>query len=79
MDPQSQAFVPSTNSDIWGLRSDMAKVQEVQVEHADRIARLERKQDEDVRVKSVWGNQSPFPSLLGGTPQQGTSLTSLKQ
>lgn len=79
MDPQSQAFTPYSSSSgpadgAWRLQNDVARVQQVQAEHAERIARLERRQDEDARVKSVWGNQSPFPSVLtgtGGTPNQG--------
>lgn len=38
-----------------------------QAEHADRLMRLEQRQDS----KSAWGTQSPFPSILNGTPQQG--------
>lgn len=71
MDPQSQAFTPySSNNETWRLQSDVARVQQVQAEHAERIARLERRQEEDARVKSVWGQSSPFPSVLSGTPQQ---------
>ncbi|KAF4314344.1 hypothetical protein GTA08_BOTSDO00924 [Botryosphaeria dothidea] len=68
MDPQSVSFTP--RDDIWRIHSDMLRVQQTQAEHADRLARLERRQDEDARVKSVWGTSSPFPSVLGGTPQQ---------
>jgi hypothetical protein len=72
MDPQSQPFSPySTNHDNWRLHSDVVRIQQVQSEHSERIARLERRQDEDARMKSVWGNSSPFPSVLSGTPQQG--------
>lgn len=82
MDPQSQSFTPSSvnsNTETWRLQGDVVRVQQVQAEHAERIARLERRQDEDARVKSVWGNQSPFPSVLstggaGGTPNQGMFL-----
>lgn len=74
MDPQSQSFTPySSNNDTWRLQSDVARIQQVQHEHSERIARIERRQDEDARMKSVWGSNSPFPSVLsGGTPQQGT-------
>lgn len=48
-------------------------MQQIQAEHSERIARLERKQDDDARMKSVWGTQSPFPSVLSGTPQHGRS------
>lgn len=73
MDPQSQSFTPSihSSSDNWRVQNDVARIQQVQAEHTDRISRLERRQDDDARMKSVWGNQSPFPSVLSGTPQQG--------
>lgn len=77
MDPQSQSFTPyssGTNSDTLKLQTDVVRIQQVQAEHSERIARLERRQEEETRVKSVWGNSSPFPSVLrGGTPQQGES------
>jgi len=70
MDPQSFVFTPQ--NDAWRLSSTLRTFQETQQEHADRLMRLERRQDEDARVKSVWGPSSPFPNVLGGTPQQGT-------
>ncbi|KAF9637304.1 hypothetical protein BFW01_g8200 [Lasiodiplodia theobromae] len=69
MDPQTVSFTPR-GDDLWRIHSEMLRVQQTQAEHADRLARLERRQDEDARVKSVWGGASPFPSVLGGTPQQ---------
>ncbi|KAK7556836.1 hypothetical protein IWX49DRAFT_495067 [Phyllosticta citricarpa] len=62
MDPQSIPFTP--RDDIWRFHSEMLRVQQTQAEHADRLSRLERRQDEDARVKSVWGTSSPFPSVL---------------
>jgi len=70
MDPQSLAFTPQ-NNDVYRLSSAMRTFEETQQEHADRLARLERQRDEDVRVKSVWGPTSPFPGILSGTPQHG--------
>merc|ERR1711881_335517 len=66
MDPQSAAFTPQ--NDYWRL--EMLKAQHTQAEHAERLARLERRQEDDARMKSVWGTSSPFPGVLSGTPQQ---------
>lgn len=70
MDPESVAFQP--RDDFWRFQGEMLRVQQAQAELTDRVARLERKQDDDSRLKNVWGTSSPFPSVLGGTPQQGT-------
>lgn len=78
MDPSSQSSTPysSSNSDPWRLQTDVARIQQLQVEHGERITRLERRQEDDVRMKSVWGSNSPFPSVLsGGTPQQGEAMS----
>jgi len=72
MDPQSAAFTP--RDDIWRFQSDMLRVQQTQSDHGERLSRLERRQDEDARMKSVWGTSSPFPGVLSGTPQQGRPL-----
>lgn len=78
MDPQSAAFTPgSSNHEFWRLQGDVGRVQQVQAEHSERLARVERKLDEDARMKSVWGNTSPFPGVLSGTPQQGRSHSDL--
>lgn len=69
MDPQSAAFTP--RDDLWRWQTEMLRVQQVQADHAERLMRLERRQEDDARMKSVWGTASPFPSVLGGTPQQG--------
>lgn len=52
---------------------EVKQVQFIQASHAERLMRLERRQTEDA-VKSVW-NPSPFPSVLGGTPQHGKALS----
>ncbi|KAH8591734.1 hypothetical protein B0O99DRAFT_519042 [Bisporella sp. PMI_857] len=50
---------------------DVKHVQSVQINHSDRISRLERRQADDAALKSVWGSSSPFPGILSGTPLQG--------
>ncbi|KAL9131113.1 MAG: hypothetical protein Q9217_000875 [Psora testacea] len=47
----------------------MKNVYATQAEHADRLMRLEQRQDGESRLKSAWGSQSPFQGLLNGTPQ----------
>jgi ubiquitin carboxyl-terminal hydrolase 4/11/15 len=69
MDPQSVAFQP--RDEIWRFQDEMLRVQQNQAELSDRVLRLERQRDDDSRLKNVWGTSSPFPSVLGGTPQQG--------
>lgn len=69
MDPESVAFQP--RDDFWRIQNEMLRVQQTQSELTDRLNRLERRHEDDSRLKNVWGTASPFPSVLGGTPQQG--------
>ncbi|CAG8980209.1 hypothetical protein HYALB_00012831 [Hymenoscyphus albidus] len=63
-------FTP-TREDLYHVQMDVKHVQAVQINHAERLLRLEKRQADDAALKSVWGNGSPFPSVLSGTPQQG--------
>lgn len=67
MDPQYMV----TREELYHVQMDVKHVQAVQVNHADRLLRLEKRQADDAALKSVWGAGSPFPSVLGGTPQHG--------
>ncbi|KAL6717029.1 hypothetical protein ACLMJK_004943 [Lecanora helva] len=67
MDPQ---YGLASKDDLWRLQNEMKNVYATQAEHADRLMRLEHRQDGESRLKSVWGNQSPYPSGFNGTPQQ---------
>ena len=62
---------PPTREELYHIQMDVKHVQAVQTNHADRLHRLEKRQADDAALKSVWN--SPFPSVLGGTPQQGAS------
>jgi ubiquitin carboxyl-terminal hydrolase 4/11/15 len=64
-------FAFASRDDLWRLQNEIKGVYTMQTEHSERISRLERRQEEDSRLRSVWGSGSPFPSILGGTPQQG--------
>jgi len=64
-------YFPATREEFYHVQMDIKHVQAVQINHADRILRLEKRQADDAALKSVWS--SPFPSLMGGTPQHGQS------
>lgn len=71
MDPESAAFQP--RDDFWRMQDDMLRIHQNHAELSDRVSRLERRNEDDSRLKNVWGGASPFPSVLGGTPQQGAT------
>ncbi|KAL5003326.1 hypothetical protein BDV10DRAFT_190797 [Aspergillus recurvatus] len=57
----------ASRDDIWRVFEELKDLHATQIEQAERIARLERRRDEDARLKSVWGPLSSFPSSVGGT------------
>ncbi|KAL5333921.1 hypothetical protein BJX70DRAFT_403100 [Aspergillus crustosus] len=57
----------ASRDDIWRVFEELKELHVAQLEQAERIGRLERRRDEDARLKSVWGPLSPFPSSVGGT------------
>ena len=65
-------FSPTKES-LYHLEMDVKHVHAVQINHADRILRLERRQADDAALKSVWN--PPFPGVLNGTPQHGRYYT----
>ena len=61
----------ATKQDLDYLQTQMRNVYATQAEHADRLMRLEQRQEGDSRYKSTWVNQSPFSGLLNGSFHQG--------
>ncbi|RAL15242.1 uncharacterized protein BO97DRAFT_422032 [Aspergillus homomorphus CBS 101889] len=57
----------ASRDDIWRVFEEIKELHAAQFEQAERIARLERRRDEDARLRSVWGPLSPFPTSVGGT------------
>ncbi|EAL93190.1 hypothetical protein KXV70_001197 [Aspergillus fumigatus] len=57
----------ASRDDIWRVFEELKELHAAQFEQAERIARLERRRDEDARLRSVWGPLSPFPTSIGGT------------
>lgn len=68
-----------TREELYHVQMDVKHVQAVQVNQADRLLRLEKRQADDAALKSVWGTASPFPSVLGGTPQHGKLVGGSRQ
>lgn len=66
MDPR----FPITRDEFFTLQMDLKHIQLLQSTQAERLARLERRQEQDAQLKSVW-QQHPFPGVLAGTPQYG--------
>ncbi|KAL4896855.1 hypothetical protein BDV59DRAFT_198311 [Aspergillus ambiguus] len=56
----------ASRDDIWRIFEELKELHASQFEQAERIARLERRRDEDARLRSVWGPLSPFPTSVGG-------------
>jgi hypothetical protein len=69
MDPQ---FAFASREELWRLHEDMKLLHTTQAEQAERLSRVERRQEDDARLRSVWGTSSPFPGVLSSTPQQGS-------
>ncbi len=72
MDPR---FLAATREELHNVQMDLRQLQTMQNHHAERLLKLEKRQQEDAAVKSVWN--SPFPTALSGTPQHGTSRQNL--
>ncbi|KAI1376677.1 hypothetical protein F4677DRAFT_70298 [Hypoxylon crocopeplum] len=60
---------PVSRDELYNVHMDVKQIQLIQNSHAERLARLEKRQADDAAIKSAWN--SPFPSALSGTPQHG--------
>ena len=65
----------ATKEDFWRLQETISDISTTQAQHSERIMRLEKRRDEDSRLKNVWTPSSPFTSMLGGGSQNGESLS----
>ena len=62
----------ATKQDLDYLQTQMKNVYATQAEHADRLARLEQRNEPDTRSRTPWGTSSPFSGLIHGPSQPGT-------
>jgi hypothetical protein len=67
-------FPVAPRDELWRLQEDIKDLFATQGQHSERIMRLEKRRDEDTRVKNVWAPVSPFPGSgsFGAGAQQGT-------
>lgn len=56
----------ASREDIWRVFEEVKDLYSTQLEHGERIARLERRREDDARLKSVWGPVSQFPNTMTG-------------
>lgn len=61
----------ATKQDLEYLQTQMRNVYATQAEHADRLMRLEQRQDGESRYRPALGSQSPFSALPNGVHQTG--------
>lgn len=63
MDAQSPF---ASRDDIWRIFDELKELHREQLEQGVRIARLERRREDDAKLKSVWnGPLSPYPIPTG--------------
>ncbi|EAS35446.3 uncharacterized protein CIMG_00800 [Coccidioides immitis RS] len=66
----------ASREDIWRVHEEIKDLYATQLEHGERIAKLERRRDDDARMKSLWGPFSPFPSTVSNPPVQESTYNS---
>lgn len=63
-----------SREELHDVQMELKRINHVQQMHTERLRSLEKRQADDAAMKSVWN--SPFPSVLGGTPQHGECVSS---
>jgi hypothetical protein len=64
----------ASRDDIWRVIDELKDLHEAQAYQGDRITRLERNQDDNARMKNIWGTSpSPIHTGIGGSIPTGTA------
>ncbi|KAJ5787993.1 hypothetical protein N7457_002983 [Penicillium paradoxum] len=70
----------ASRDDIWRVFDELKELHITQYEQGERLAQLERRRDEDARLRSAWGPVSPFPNSVGpiapGSPPSPSRINS---
>ncbi|CAG8150210.1 unnamed protein product [Penicillium salamii] len=70
----------ASRDDIWRVFDELKELHLTQFEQGERLAQLERRRDEDARLRSPWASASPFPTSVGaitpGSPVLPSGISS---
>ncbi|KAJ5473741.1 hypothetical protein N7475_003307 [Penicillium sp. IBT 31633x] len=66
----------ASRDDIWRVFDELKELHITQYEQGERLAQLERRRDEDARLRSPWGPVSPFPNSVGAVAPGSPPLPS---
>ncbi|KAJ5342257.1 hypothetical protein N7541_011381 [Penicillium brevicompactum] len=58
-------FPFASRDDIWRVLDELKELHRAQLHQGERLAQLERRRDEDARLRSPWASASPFPTSVG--------------
>lgn len=64
----------ASREDIWRVHEEVRDLFNTQMEHGERLAKLERRRENDARIKSLWGPFSPFPCAVSTPVNQGKDI-----
>ncbi|CAG8190053.1 unnamed protein product [Penicillium olsonii] len=66
----------ASRDDIWRVFHELKELHITQFEQGERLAHLERRRDEDARLRSPWASVSPFPTSVGAITPGSSPLPS---
>ncbi|CAI7674804.1 unnamed protein product [Penicillium pancosmium] len=68
----------ASRDDIWRVFEELKDIRLGQIDQSERLGRLERRRDEDVRMRNVWGPAplSPFPAAASASLSTETAYNS---
>jgi hypothetical protein len=70
---ERQSF--ATKDELWRIQESLTELSATQVQHTEKIMRIEKKLDDGTKPRNVWGPASPFPGILGSTHQGMSTCT----
>ncbi|KAK2746098.1 hypothetical protein FQN57_003438 [Myotisia sp. PD_48] len=68
-------FPFASRDDIWRVHEEVKDLFAIQAEQEERLSKLERRREDDAKMKSLWGPFSPFPSAVGNSSSHEPAFT----